>query len=179
MYIQRLCMSSGACIICIPRIRYRRESMRKKNSADLSSDACREVLRQCGSFNLRKASRVVTQLYDDVLQPTGLRSTQVVVLVMLGAENELSMARLARQLVLSPSTLSRNILPLERDGLVETDYSGKRGKSVRLTARGRKALLHALPYWQKAQARFTQLVGAGAWKELSKHLATTVTAARG
>lgn len=153
--------------------------MRKENRADLSSDACREVLRQCGSFNLRKASRVVTQLYDDILQPTGLRSTQVVVLVMLGAEQELSMARLARQLVLSPSTLSRNILPLERDGLVETGYSGKRGKSVRLTARGRKALLHAVPYWQKAQAKFTQLVGAGAWKELSRHLATTVTATRG
>ena len=163
----------------IPRMALVLECMRKDNSADLSSEACRKVLRQCGSFNLRKASRVVTQLYDDILQPTGLRSTQVVVLVMLGAERELSMARLARQLVLSPSTLSRNILPLERDGLVETSYSGKRGKSVRLTARGRKALLHAFPYWQKAQTKFTQLVGADAWRALSKHLATTVTATRG
>lgn len=153
--------------------------MPKHRNADLSVDACREVLRECGSFNLRKASRVVTQLYDDILQPTGLRSTQVVVLVTLSVEVELSMARLARQLVVSPSTLSRNIRPLERDGLVETDYSGKRGKCVRLTARGKKTLLHALPYWQKAQARFTQLVGADAWKELSEHLATTVTAARG
>lgn len=152
--------------------------MAKQRSADLSGDACREVLRQCGSFNLRKASRVVTQLYDDILQPTGLRSTQVVVLVALGAEQELSIAGLARELVLSPSTLSRNIQPLERDGLVEVEYSAKRGKSLRLTARGKKVLLHALPYWQKAQEKFTQLVGSGAWKELSRQLVSTVTATR-
>ena len=144
----------------------------------LTVDACREVLRECGSFNLRKASRVVTQLYDDILQPTGLRSTQVVVLVTLAVEQELSMVGLARQLVLSPSTLSRNIRPLERDGLIETRDAGKRGKSVRLTARGRKALLKALPYWQKAQERFTSLVGVTAWAELSDHLAATVAATR-
>ena len=46
-------------------------------------DLWAEVLRTCGSFNLRKATRVVTQLYDDILQPTGLRSTQVVLLVAL------------------------------------------------------------------------------------------------
>lgn len=144
----------------------------------LTIDACREVLRECGSFNLRKASRVVTQLYDDILQPTGLRSTQVVVLVMLVVEEELSMAGLARQLLLSPSTLSRNIRPLERDGLIEIRDAGKRGKSVRLTARGRKALLKALPYWQKAQARFTGLVGVTAWAKLSGQLAKTITATR-
>lgn len=145
---------------------------------NLSVDACREVLRECGSFNLRKASRVVTQLYDDILQPTGLRSTQVVVLVILAVEQELSMAGLARQLLVSPSTLSRNIQPLERDGLIETRDSGKRGKSVRLTARGKKALLKALPCWQKAQARFTGLVGTTAWAELSKQLNKTISATR-
>lgn len=152
--------------------------MPNQSSASLSVDACRQVLRECGSFNLRKASRVVTQLYDDILQPTGLRSTQVVVLVMLAVEQELSMAGLARQLLLSPSTLSRNIRPLERDGLIETRDAGKRGKSVTLTARGRKALLKALPYWQKAQARFTGLVGETAWAKLSEQLTKTVTATR-
>ncbi len=147
-------------------------------NSTLTVDACREVLRECGSFNLRKASRVVTRLYDDILQPTGLRSTQVVVLVTLAVEQELSMVGLARQLVLSPSTLSRNIRPLERDGLIATRDAGKRGKSVRLTARGRKALLKALPYWQKAQERFTGLVGVTAWAELSGHLAATVAATR-
>lgn len=152
--------------------------MSKPSDTVLTDEACRAVLRECGSFNLRKASRVVTQLYDDTLQPTGLRSTQVVVLVTLAAERELSMAALARHLLVSPSTLSRNVRPLERDGLVSTRGSGGRGKTVELTARGNKTLLGALPYWRKAQDRFTTLVGAGAWEELSEQLARTVDATR-
>jgi DNA-binding MarR family transcriptional regulator len=143
-----------------------------------SADACREVLRECASFNLRKASRVVTQLYDEILQPTGLRSTQVAILVMLAVEQKPSMARLARQLLLSPSTLSRNLGPLQRDGLVKVHQPGKRGKSVILTSAGRKALSDAIPYWQEAQDKFTALVGATAWSKLSRQLAKTTTAAR-
>jgi hypothetical protein len=56
-----------------------------------------KILRTCGSFNLRKVTRVVTQLYDDILQPTGLRSTQVVLLVALAAEGEMSVGYMARE----------------------------------------------------------------------------------
>ena len=121
---------------------------------------------------------MVSQLYDDVLQPTGLRSTQVALLVLLAVENESSMSRLARQMMLSPSTLSRNLGPLQRDGLINIKATGKRGKSVSLTAAGRKALLDAFPYWQQAQAKFTALVGASAWSKLSRQLATATNAAR-
>lgn len=145
---------------------------------NLSPEMCREVLRTCGSFNLRKVSRTVTQLYDDILQPTGLRSTQVVLLVTLAAEHELSLARLARELVLSPSTLSRNIRPLERDGLVEVNATAKRGKQVKLTPAGKQALLTAVPYWQKAQEKFIGLVGAEAWEDLTERLTRTIAAIR-
>ncbi len=144
----------------------------------LSPELCRKVLRDCGSFNLRKASRAVTQLYDDILQPTGLRSTQVVVLVALAAAPEVSLARLARELVLSPSTLSRTIRPLERDGLLKVQDGGGRGKSVQLTPRGEKVLLAAVPYWRKAQEEFTAMVGASAWQQLARQLTKTTTAVR-
>lgn len=144
----------------------------------LPPDTCNEVLRICGSFNLRKASRSVTQLYDDYLQPTGLRSTQVVVLVILARERQLSMGRLARELMLSPSTLSRNLRPLERDGLIDITSNAKRGKSVILTDQGEQALLDAVPHWQRAQEKFTELVGAEQWQELSTRLSETLTALR-
>ena len=153
--------------------------MVKQYTPDEGVDTCQQILRECGVFNLRKASRIVTQLYDDILQPTGLRSTQAVVLVMLEVEQELSMARMAHELVLSPSTLSRNLARLEQDGLIETHPTGKRGKSVKLTARGRRALHKVLPYWQKAQQKFTGQVGVGEWADLRKHLNKTVTAVRG
>ena len=153
-------------------------SMSRHKSPDPSADAYREVLRECASFNLRKASRVVSQLYDDILQPTGLRSTQVALLVMLAVERESSIARLARQLILSPSTLSRNLRPLQRDGLVEARHTGKRGKSVMLTPVGRKALSDAFPYWQEAQERFIALVGATAWSTLNRQITKATSAAR-
>jgi DNA-binding MarR family transcriptional regulator len=144
----------------------------------LTPEDCGEALRVCGSFNLRRASRLVTQLYDDYLQPVGLRSTQVVVLLAVAKESEISMVRLAREMVLSPSTLSRNLRPLERDGLIKIMENLKRGKRVKLTAKGRQTLLAAVPCWQQAQQKFTELIGSNAWQELSERLTQTVTALR-
>ena len=137
-----------------------------------------KVLRTCGSFNLRKATRVVTQLYDDILQPTGLRSTQVVLLVALAAEGEMSLSYMARELIMSPSTLSRTLMPLERDGLIESISSGRRGKLVRLTEAGETALRNAVPYWQKAQERFLEHAGGDAWMDLNARLSGLVAATR-
>src|SRR5499427_4972782 len=90
-------------------------------------------------------------------RPTGRTSTQVVLLVLLAAEHECSLPRLARQLVLSPSTLSRSLQPLVRDGLVALVQAGRRGKRVRLTPAGHHALRAAVPYWHQAQERFLRL----------------------
>lgn len=138
----------------------------------------RDILISCGCFNLRKTSRLVTQLYDDILQPTGLRSTQVVILGVLAVEREISLTRLARELVLSPSTLHRNLLPLERDGFVESTTINNRGRMLKLTKTGQETLLAALPYWQKAQKKFVGLIGADAWDELVGRLSNTVAAIR-
>ncbi len=154
------------------------ESPHKAASEPTSPEFWGEILRACGSFNLRKATRVVTQLYDDILQPTGLRSTQVVLLVALAAEGEMSVSYMARELVMSPSTLSRTLLPLERDGLIESTSNGKRGKLVRLTPAGESALHKVIPYWQKAQEKFLKQVGATAWPELNERLADLVAATR-
>jgi len=110
---------------------------------------------------------VITQLYDDILQPTALRSTQVVLLVALAAEGEMSMSYMARELIMSPSTLSRTLLPLEREGLIDIASNGKRGKLVRLTTAGENALTNAVTYWQKAQEKFLEQVGDTAWPELN------------
>lgn len=121
---------------------------------------------------------MITQLYDDILQPTALRSTQVVLLVALAAEGEMSMSYMARELIMSPSTLSRTLLPLEREGLIDIASNGKRGKLVRLTTAGENALTNAVPYWQKAQEKFLEQVGDTAWPELNAKLAGIVAAIR-
>ncbi|MFP4004717.1 MAG: MarR family winged helix-turn-helix transcriptional regulator [Alphaproteobacteria bacterium] len=138
-----------------------------------------EVLAICGSFNLRKASRALTQMFDEALQPTGLRSTQLVILLVLARDGETGMSGLSRELVLSPSTLSRNLRPLEREGLLRIGGNGQRGKRVRLTPAGREAIRRAVPYWQEVQERFTRQVGADSWREMTARLDELVMAVRG
>lgn len=79
---------------------------------------------------------------------------------------------------MSPSTLSRTLVPLERDGLIDITSNGKRGKLVRLTTNGETALINAVPYWQKAQEKFLEQVGDTAWTELNEKLAGIIAATR-
>lgn len=138
-----------------------------------------EVLAVCGSFNLRKASRALTQMFDEALQPTGLRSTQLVILLALARDGDVPMTRLSRELVLSPSTLSRNLRPLEREGLIRIPSSTHRGKLVALTQDGRDAILRAAPYWQEVQERFVHQVGRDSWRDMTGRLNRLVEAVRG
>ena len=144
----------------------------------LNIELYQHALDVCGSFNLRKAARAVTQLYDDILQPTGLRSTQIVILLNLAIKEEMVASRVARELHISPSTLTRNLQPLERDGLIKKSKRGQRGKLIRLTPKGAKALENCIPHWVKAQQEFTELVGEIEWDDLRARLAKTVRALR-
>src|SRR5215470_6852850 len=85
----------------------------KRSSADpLNREKCLEMVSTCACFNFRKASRTVTQLFDQILAPIGLRSTQLVILVAAQALGPCGLARLARELVMDRSTITRNIHPL-------------------------------------------------------------------
>src|SRR5579864_8789081 len=72
----------------------------------------------CNCLALRQAARHVTQFYDQVLAAAGLRTTQFSILAKLRRLGPLSINALAKELVMDRTTLGRNILPLERDGLI-------------------------------------------------------------
>ena len=119
-----------------------------------------EMLVTCAALNLRKAARIVTQLYDNALRPLGLRSTQLPILVTLAAHGALSVSDLADRLVLDRTTLLRNLRPLQRRGLIGVDRGeGKRSRRFTLTAAGGEAVAAALPLWAQAQARVMDGLG--------------------
>ena len=143
----------------------------------ISKEDCAAAVEACACFNFRKASRAVTQLYNNALQPSGLRSTQFVLLAVVHTEEPVALPRLAKELVLERSTLTRNLKPLERAGLVKVVRgAGRQGTVVRLTAKGRRTLSSAVPLWEKAQAAFVQALGGGRWETLRKSLAAAVRA---
>jgi len=116
----------------------------------------------CNCLALRQAARHVTQFYDQFLAVSGLRATQYSILARLGRKGPLTINALAAELVMDRTTLGRNVLPLEREGLIkiEPGKADKRRKELRLTVRGGDRLRMAAALWQEAQARFEQAFGA-------------------
>jgi DNA-binding MarR family transcriptional regulator len=115
----------------------------------------------CNCFVVRAAARHVTQCYDQFLASSGLRTTQFSILARLKRRGPLTISELAESMVMDRTTLGRNILPLERDGLIriEATASDRRAKELHLTKDGEKRLDAARKGWQAAQARFEAVFG--------------------
>jgi DNA-binding MarR family transcriptional regulator len=125
----------------------------------------------CAAFNLRRASRVVTQLYDAGLSETGLRSTQFTILVATAKSQPASVGALAELTLMDQTTMTRNLALMARAGLIEVSARGrKREKSVRLTHLGERKLAKAVPVWRATQERFLSALGAGKWRQLRPEL---------
>jgi DNA-binding MarR family transcriptional regulator len=115
----------------------------------------------CNCLALRQATRHVTQFYDRVLTPTGLRTTQLSILARLKGAGPMTINALAGELVMDRTTLGRNILPLVREGLVAVARrrGDRRSKELRVTEAGAVRLRAALKRWARAQAQFAAVFG--------------------
>jgi len=103
----------------------------------------------CACNNLRTASRAITQRFDHTLEPSGLRSSQLVILLEIAAGGHSTVPQLARRLVTDRSTMQRNVQPLLKRGLIRIDArKAQRSRELTLTARGRRAIDAAVPLWE-------------------------------
>lgn len=125
----------------------------------------------CAAFNLRRVSRVVTQLYDAGLSSTGLRSTQFTILVATAKNQPASVGALAGVTLMDQTTMTRNLRLMAREGLIDVSARGaRREKQVRLTTAGERALAKAVPAWRATQERFLGAFGAGKWRGMRQEL---------
>ena len=118
-------------------------------------------LEECNCLVVRQAARHVTQFYDRHLAPVGLRTTQFSILARLRRHGVMTINALAEEMVMDRTTLGRNILPLERDGLIsiEPGRTDRRSKELRLTEAGLEKLRSAYQGWKDAQAGFATAFG--------------------
>lgn len=127
--------------------------------------------RRCVCATLRKATRSVTQYYDNALRPSGLRATQFNILAEVRGAGEATVTELARLLVMDQTTLTRGLALLERDRLLRTvPKPDGRVKSVRLTEKGKRTLQSAFPLWAAAQKHMLKTIGRRAWEALGGEL---------
>jgi DNA-binding MarR family transcriptional regulator len=115
----------------------------------------------CNCLAARQASRRITQFYDRFLAPADLRATQFSILNRLNESGPLGIHRLAELMVMDRTTLGRNILPLDREGLIAVAQSARdrRSKDVAITQAGRDRLKLAYDGWREAQRQFEKAFG--------------------
>ena len=131
----------------------------------------------CTCTRLRMAARAVTQTYDAMLQPSGLRATQFTLLAALATIGDAPLTQLADRLVMDRTTLTRNLKPLVGEGLVAIAADAdRRIRRVHLTKAGRQAFETALPLWQRAQAGLVERFGQTRWAGLLDDLDAAVAA---
>lgn len=134
----------------------------------------------CTCMNLRRAARAVSQAYDAALKPCGLKATQYTLLAMLDTLGPTPISQMSERLVLDRTALSRNLKPLERDGLVRVvPGADQRVRNAVLTAAGARALREATPRWQAVQRRFADGLGDARWSGLLDDLGATIDTALG
>jgi DNA-binding MarR family transcriptional regulator len=134
----------------------------------------------CTGFNLRKATRAVSQLYDEMLRPAGIRGTQYSLLVAVRMSGPVTVTQLAENAVMDRTTLTRNLEVLEKQGLINA-VSGedRRTRIVTITEDGRAVLLKAYPLWEQAQSRIREAMSEDRLQTLMKSLSELVEASQG
>jgi DNA-binding MarR family transcriptional regulator len=128
------------------------------------SAAKRIVSLPCACANLRRASRIVTQLYDEELRRAEMRATQFTLLQALATVKNITQGDLADLLGMDSTTLTRTLTPLRRKGWIQSER-GEDRRQVRLTLTGdgARAFKRAEPYWTSAQRRLQRALGDANW----------------
>ena len=133
----------------------------------------------CACLNLRGAARAVTQLYDGILKPSGLKATQFSVLAVIATKGPASMSVISQILVMDRTTLTRNLKPLLERRLVKMSKGeDRRQRTIQLTQNGKTTLARALPLWKKAQNQVVTGLGQARWRGMTQLLGETVRLSR-
>jgi DNA-binding MarR family transcriptional regulator len=135
-------------------------------------------LPECNCLAIRQAARHVTQFYDRLFAPVGLRATQFAILSWLRRQGPMTIGALAGLLVTDRTTLGRNILPLQRDGLVDVAASpgDRRRRELSLTDAGLAKYAAGLKCWSAAQQHFETIFGGERAAALRRLLGDVVAA---
>jgi len=119
----------------------------------------------CGSF--RRASRGLTQHYEQALRPLGLRASQFTILQALSLAGEVSQGQLGQILAMDSTTLTRTLEIMRRHGwIAERPGRDRRERRLRLAKSGEIQLNRALPVWEKVQSHLQHELGDKAWNYL-------------
>jgi DNA-binding MarR family transcriptional regulator len=138
-----------------------------------------ELLAECACFDLRKATRAVSRMYDDFLRDAGMNITQFSLLRLIRTERDISISTIGRYMVMDRTSITRALAPLERDGLINSrPGADKRIRIASLTKKGLKLVEEAEPKWRRAQEALIEAIGDDRWSAMRSVLRDTTRMVR-
>jgi DNA-binding MarR family transcriptional regulator len=131
----------------------------------------------CACQNLRRASRVVTRIYDQELGKAGIEITQFGLLTALDLTGEANQKSLSAGFAMDSTTLTRTLGLMRKQGWVRVrPGKDRRARLFSLTRKGRRELAAAQPYWERAERRLRQELGDAGWQKMRQAVSETTDA---
>lgn len=126
----------------------------------------------CYCLNLRRASRAVSQIYDEALKPSGLTIAQFSLLSHLATIELVTISELSKLMRVDRTTLNRNMKPLLAAGLIAVKRgTDSRTRQIRVTESGQAAYDHGWQLWLQAQTALKDYIGPDDLTKLKQLLA--------
>jgi DNA-binding MarR family transcriptional regulator len=130
------------------------------NRAELPFEITRKVRDTCLCLHVQRAARALARRFDEALRPLNLTNGQFSLLMSLNRPEPPSIGDVAGFLAMDRTTLTANLKPLERRGLVTVaiDDADKRSRRLTLTPAGRTLLVAAVPVWKRTHVAIERLL---------------------
>lgn len=118
------------------------------------------VDKSCFALNIHRAGRTVASKFDDAFRTLGVNHWQFSLLMTINGPKGMTVGELASQLVVDRTTITANLKPLERMGLLSVRVGEKDGRSrqIQLTPRGIDLLKEAYPIWERVNEEIGEVV---------------------
>ncbi len=141
-------------------------------STELPFALTHQVRDNCLCLHVQRAARALARRFDDALRPVGLTQGQFSLLMSLNRPAPPTIGDVSALLMIDRTTLTANLKPLERRGLVKVkvDAADKRSRRLILTAAGRAVLAAAAPIWKRTHAQTERLLRSASADNVRKSL---------
>jgi DNA-binding MarR family transcriptional regulator len=120
----------------------------------LPFEVTHEVANDCLCLHAQRAARTLARRFDGALRHLNLTNGQFSILMSLNRRNPPTIGSVAELLAMDRTTLTANLKPLMRRGLVRSvaDDADARVRRLELTAEGMRLLVAAVPVWRREHA---------------------------
>ena len=151
--------------------------MRKRTTAIPPTSELKLFPLPCACQNLRRATRIVTRIYDEELKKAGLEITQFGLLTALAAVGEVNQKRLSAGFAMDSTTLTRTLRLLRKKGWIQVRRGEDRRNHLFSLARaGRRQITKAQANWGRAERRLKEKLGHADWESMRETISRVTEA---